>query len=109
MGWGAVLIQDDDNSRERVVMYEAGSFNAAEKNYTVTERECLAVVKACEKLKHFIGGSMSFTVYTNHKALKIILILENPSGRLTRWQITLERYNFNYEYRPDWKKMQNQK
>ena len=40
---GAVLSQEQDR-KERVIFYASRSLNSAEKNYTVTDQKCLAVV-----------------------------------------------------------------
>ena len=41
---GAILTQDDNNGKERVIAYEARTLNQNEQNYLITEKECLAIV-----------------------------------------------------------------
>src|SRR6266540_6464465 len=60
----AVLAQDDDEEKERVIAYEARRLSASEKNYLTTEKECLTVVWAIQKFKQYLGGWIPFTVYT---------------------------------------------
>ena len=49
IGLGVVLSQEQDE-KERIISYASKSLNNAEKNYIVTDQECLAVVWA---IKHF--------------------------------------------------------
>ena len=50
-GWclGAILWQHDDSNREGPVYYARRQMSLAEKKYTTTEREALAVIYACKK------------------------------------------------------------
>ncbi len=76
---GAVLMQEDDQGKDRVICYEVKTLLPAEKNYPTTEKECLAVMWAMQKFKHFLGGGQPFEVYTDHVVLKTLMTHENPS------------------------------
>ena len=54
-GIGAVLSQEQ-NGQERVVAYFSRSLNRRERNYCVTRKELLAVVKATEKFHYYLYG-----------------------------------------------------
>src|SRR6266498_6012774 len=48
-GIGAVLYQKDDQSKERIIACASRALNQHEKNYPITEKECLAIVWGIEK------------------------------------------------------------
>lgn len=97
LGLGAVLYQRIED-QEKVIAYSSRKLTPAEKNYTTTEKECLAVVWGIQKNIEYLEG-ISFTVITDHIALKWIFKLPNPSGRLGRWVLELRNHDFNIEYR----------
>ena len=51
VGLGAVLEQDG-----HVVAYESRSLTHAERQYSVIERECLAVLYAVKQFRHYLLG-----------------------------------------------------
>ena len=48
-GIGAVLHQKDEQGKECIIACVSRTFNQHEKNYFITEKECLAIVWSIEK------------------------------------------------------------
>jgi len=97
-GIGAVLTQTFDNE-EHVIAYASRVLNQAERNYSVTERECLSVVFALEKFRCYVEGT-EFTVVTDHASLLWLQRMQEPTGRLARWAVKLQQFNFKLVHRP---------
>ncbi|XP_032689765.1 uncharacterized protein LOC116853019 [Odontomachus brunneus] len=96
-GLGAVLTQRLDNE-ERVIAYASRTLDRAERNYSATELECLAVVWGIRRLRDYLEG-YRFTVITDHQSLRWLQKVEAPTGRLARWIIELQQYDFEIQYR----------
>lgn len=97
-GIGAVLVQKRPDNSEQVISYISRSLSRAERNYSTTERECLAVVWAVEKLRPYVEG-YHFTVVTDHHSLVWLFKLPQPTGRLARWIIRLQQFDFELVHR----------
>lgn len=96
-GLGAVLSQVVDGE-ERILEFASRTMTPQERNYSVSERECLAVLWAVRKFRSYIEG-YKFKVITDHSSLKWLHNLKNPTGRLARWSLELQDQNMQIEYR----------
>ncbi|GFU31621.1 retrovirus-related Pol polyprotein from transposon 297 [Trichonephila clavipes] len=95
---GAVLLQGEDKE-EHPVEFASTLLNPAERNYSTTEREALAVVCVLNKFRDHIDGT-SITVASDHQPLRWLMKLKFPTGRLACWALQLQSSNLNMEYIP---------
>lgn len=98
VGIGSVLTQTDDEGHDRPIFYFSKKLNKHQRNYTVTELECLAVVESIKKFRPYIE-LQSFKVITDHHSLKWLMTQKELDGRLARWSLKLQAYNFEIEHR----------
>ncbi|KMQ83693.1 reverse ribonuclease integrase, partial [Lasius niger] len=96
-GLGAVLTQYFEDG-ERVIAYASRTLNGAERNYSATELECLAVIWGIRRMRNYLEG-YTFTVITDHQSLRWLQKLEEPTGRLARWLFELQQFDFDIKYR----------
>ena len=88
---GAVLGQRE-GEKPHVVNYARKTLNEAQRNYTTTEKELLAVVYALDKFLAYLVGS-DIIIFTDHSALKYLLTKPNAKARLIRWVLLLQEFN----------------
>lgn len=96
-GLGAVLTQKY-NDREYVIYYLSRSLSRAEQNYSSTERECLAALWAVEKLRCYLELS-KFYLITDCHSLLWLENLKDPHGRLGRWALRLQQFDYEVIHR----------
>ena len=95
----AVLLQEQPDQSTRPVGYWSPSLNAADRNYSTTERECLAVVWASLLIRPYVEGTR-FTVRTDHAVLKWMLHMDGAPERLARWRLRLLEFDYVVQTRP---------
>ncbi|GFX47953.1 transposon Tf2-11 polyprotein [Trichonephila clavipes] len=95
---GAVLLQGE-GSDEYPIEYASRLLTPAERNYSTTEREAIAVVWALKKFCGYIEGT-EITVASDHQPLKWLLNLKSPNGRLARWALEIQSFNLKVQYIP---------
>ncbi|KAL9976989.1 hypothetical protein ACROYT_G014344 [Oculina patagonica] len=97
-GIGFTLAQKQ-NGKEVVIAYNGRGLNRAEQNYSTTEREALALVEGIKKFQPYLFGR-KFTVITDHSSLRWLMNVKDATGRLARWSLLLQQYDFEIVHRP---------
>ena len=92
VGIGAILEQSN-----HVVAYTSRSLSESEKQYSVIQKECLAVVHALKQFRHYLLGRQ-FSVVTDHAPLQW-LSSQKMEGLLARWALAIQEYDFTIAYR----------
>lgn len=99
IGLGAVLSQLNDKGKEVVIEYASRGLRGAEKNYPITDLECLAIKWAVTERFHKYLIGRKFTIVTDHSALKTIRTTKIVKGRRAKWMMELQRYDFEIKHR----------
>lgn len=97
IGIGAVLTQGSGDD-EKVICYMSQKLTSTQQKYQTTERELLAVLTAINKFRPYIEGS-HFTIITDSASLQFLRNLKDPTGRLARWALKLQQFNFTVVHR----------
>lgn len=99
VGVGCVLHQVQ-NGELRTIGYSSRTLSTAERNYSATEREILAVVWGLEKWRDIIEGRHT-VVITDHRALTwIFSTKQNLAPRVYRWVLRVQDFDSEVKFRP---------
>lgn len=101
-GIAAALSHQMKNGDIRPVLFISRTLSSAESNYSVLDKEGLAVFWAVKKLHHYLLGQQ-FTIKTDHKPLLSLLgekhgIPPMASSRVHRWALYLSGFDYKMEY-----------
>jgi hypothetical protein len=88
-GVGAILEQRDDKGVSRVICYASRSLSRAERRYSPTHLEALAIVWAVKKFRPYIYGR-HVKIVTDHKALEFLICAKDSTGQLYQWSIQFQ-------------------
>ena len=97
-GIGAVLSQSDENGVEHPVAYFSRKLLPRETRYATVEKECLAVISGVRFFRVYLEGTR-FTIETDHRSLEYLRRMRETNGRLTRWSLSLQPYDFVIRHR----------
>ena len=95
---GAVLVQRKDELLHPV-SFASRQLNSAEKNYSTSEREMLAIVWAAKHFNAYIYGR-HIKFFTDHKPLSTLNKAKEPNGRLYKLMLKLQELDYEIIYFP---------
>ncbi len=95
-----VMSQRDDNEQLRSVIYFSFKMLLAECNYEIYDKKLLAIIRAFEKWRLELKGTLDFVeIIFDHKNLEYFMSIKLLSRRQVRWSEFLSRFNFKIVYR----------
>ncbi|GBO34077.1 Transposon Ty3-G Gag-Pol polyprotein [Araneus ventricosus] len=89
---GAVLKQPDASDVLHPIAYHSRTLRDYEKNYAITELECLAIVDALDKFYYYLHGQ-KFVIHTDHAALVWLKNVKNLRAHHPQTNGKVERVN----------------
>ena len=93
---GGILTQLYDGHHHPIA-FLSSKLSAAERKYSTTERELLAILTCLRRWKCYVDGKDT-TVFTDHKPLTWSRGLKNPKPRVYGWIEELEYYSPSIRY-----------
>ncbi|HEV7736493.1 MAG TPA: reverse transcriptase domain-containing protein [Chlamydiales bacterium] len=83
------------------IAFHSRTFNSAELNYDVHDKELLAIFEAFQKWRHYLEGTpVPVDVITDHKNLEYFSTTKMLSRRQARWSEFLSQFNLVIRFRP---------
>lgn len=96
-GLAAILAQEKDGIRYPI-WFASRTLRPAETRYSVSEIELLSILFGVEKFRPYIELT-HFVVETDHSALQWLQKIKDPVGRLARWFMILQGFNFTVRHK----------
>lgn len=98
-GLGSVLTQEQENGLTAPIAFASRTLQKHEQHYGATELEALGVVWATKHFRPYLYGH-TCNFYTDHEALKALLNIPHPSGKLAQWGLAIQELDLHIHYRP---------
>jgi len=80
-----------------IVAYTSRALSTLEQNYSVIQKEGLAVVHVLKQFRHYLLGR-HFSIITDYALLQW-LSAQKMEGLLARWALAIQEYVFTITYR----------
>ena len=89
----------DDACTEKVVCYASRHLTDAKKRSTRLKRSCLPSPGDAKNFRKYLSGQR-FTVETDHANLRWLMSGKHQTGRLARWVLRLQGFDFVITHKP---------
>ncbi|CAM4571699.1 unnamed protein product [Lepidochelys kempii] len=98
-GVRAVLMQEGSDQEFHPVVFlnKKLKLSETESNWSVSEKECYAIVYALEKLHSYVWGR-HFHLQTDHAALRWLHTATGNNKNLIRWSLALQDFDFDIQH-----------
>ncbi|CAG9133440.1 unnamed protein product [Plutella xylostella] len=94
----SAILSQGPIGKDLPIAYASRTLNKAESNYSVTEKECLAIIFGTKTFRPYLYGHR-FTIVTDHRPLQWLFNCKDPGSRLVRWRLKLEEYDYEILYK----------
>lgn len=98
-GFGAILMQRNDEDGALHPVYYASGKTSPQEKYTRYELEVLAIIIALRKFRVYLLG-MPFKIIIDCQAFSMTMQKRDLCVRVARWALLLEEYQYSIEHRP---------
>ena len=89
----------EEDLEEVVIAYSSRHLKETERKYSTTELECLAIIHAITVFRPYLYARR-FVIKCDHRPLQWLMSKNEPAGRLSRWALKIQEYQFEIEYKP---------
>ena len=87
-----IILGQLEEKKPYSIYYTSKNLAPVELNYTVTEKEFLALVHVIKKFQHYITMYKVF-LHTNHVAIRFLNNKPVSNGRVTGWLLLLQEFD----------------
>jgi hypothetical protein len=94
-----VVLGQKENLLTYAIYFIRKDLTLTELNYTVTEKEFLAVVYAINKVRNYIIEYEVF-IHTDHSSIRYLMKKPITNGRITKWLLLLQEFNITIVDKP---------
>jgi len=88
---GALLAQKDDDGYEQAIYYLSRTLIGAESRYNPIKKECLALVFAIQKMRHYLIGQNLHVISIVNPLRLLMTKLGSLNSRLAKWALLLSQ------------------